>query len=100
LAERESEGSTVKANTQESLRHGEVAIRRVLVEHVAVPTLVPGLPFARPDRVTIRPPTPFAGAGVYHRRSNSVLGNLSVRFPGRTVRIGSKRSKARVGVVE
>jgi hypothetical protein len=100
LAEREFEGSTVKANTEEVLPHGEVAIRRVLVEHVAVPTLLPGPPAARQVQVTVRPPAPFAGKGVYHRGSHSVLGNLSVRFPGRTVRIGGKRSKARLAVAE
>ncbi len=44
LAERESEGSTVMAHTEEVLPREEVAIRWVLVEHVAVPTSRPRSP--------------------------------------------------------
>jgi hypothetical protein len=95
LAEREIDGgSTVQASTAELLPEEEVAVRRVLVEHVAVPTLIPGSPAMRPATVTVRPPYPFAGTGVYHRASKSMIGRLSVHFPGRTVRIGGKRSKA------
>ena len=100
LAERDYEGSTVMAYTEELLPHEEVAIRRVLVEHVAAPILAAGPPAAPPAQVTVRPPAPFAGTGVYHRRSHSVTGNLSVRFPGRTVRIGGRGSTAHFLVTE
>jgi hypothetical protein len=50
----------------------------------------------RPKSATVAPPAPFSGVGTYSRKGHTFLGDLSVHFPGLTMRLAGKGAEAYV----
>jgi hypothetical protein len=52
-----------------------------------------------PKSATVTPPAPFSGEATYSRKGHTFLGDLSVEFPGLTLRLAGKGAEAFVANV-
>ena len=85
---RDGDPATLLAYDTEWLR-GEIATQRWVKSYAS--SFANVLHFPRkdtdPSRITVTPPAPFFGRGIYLKRTGKLTGSLGVHFPGLNVRL-------------